>query len=211
MMHRATSKASWAAALVAAAALGGCMSTANYGTGESPEVAIFREMTGGMLSAKKEPVVYQPRAPLVLPPSAGQLPAPAAAPEVATAQWPDDPDQGAEGSRVYAENSRDEISQDEYRRLKPLAGLAQSSSTARQGRDGRDGRFQPAYDMVNTKKEREAFKAAVNEAEGISAERRFLTDPPDTVREPAPTAPQEFEEIEKKKDGNFLTRLFTRG
>lgn len=185
------------------------MSTSTYGTGESPEMAIFREMTGGMLSAKKEPVVYQPRAPLVMPPSAAQLPAPAPAAEIASAQWPDDPDQGAAGPKLFGdETSRDDITPEEHRRLRPLAALAPPPGRAPV--DTRDT-FQPAYDLVNSKKQREAFKAAIDDAEGISEERRFLTDPPDTVREPAATAPQQFEEIEKKKSGNFLTRLFTRG
>lgn len=207
MVHRATSKAALAAALIAATALGGCMSTADYGTGESPEVAIFREMTGGMLSPKKEPVVYKPRAPLVLPPSAGSLPAPVPAPQVASAQWPDDPDQRAKGVKVFSENPRDEVTPDEYRRLKPLAAAARRGRAA----NAVDSNSQRSNDVATIQKQREQFKAALNNANGFSAERRFLTDPPDTVREPAPTAPQEFEDIEKKKGGNFLTRLFTRG
>jgi hypothetical protein len=210
MVHCATSRAAVAAALAAATALGGCMSTANYGTGESPEVAIFREMTGGVLSPKKEPVVYRPRAPLVLPPSAGQLPAPAPPPEVASAQWPDDPDKRAEGVKVFAENPRDEVARGEYQRLKPLSGAAPGPRIARRATNN-DPDFQPQYDMVGKKQQRDSFKAAINDAEGFSSERRFLTDPPETVRAPAPTAPQKFEEIDKKKDGNFFTRMFTRG
>jgi len=50
-------------------ALGGCgMGTSTYGTGEMPEVAMFREMTGGLMNKnqKKGPIEYQPRAPLVM-------------------------------------------------------------------------------------------------------------------------------------------------
>jgi hypothetical protein len=193
--------------LLAAAGLPGCTST--YGTGESPEGAIFREVTGGILAEKEEPIKYQPRAPLVRPPSIGQLPAPAPAPQLANAQWPDDPDQNRPGREGYNENARDEISQAEYRRLKPVAGVMGSGpATARNSQwDDKS----PAYDMVHQKEQRQQFEAALNEAEGFGAERRYLTDPPDTVRAPAATAPQTFEEIEKKKDGNFLTRLFTRG
>jgi hypothetical protein len=210
MRHSATSKAPWAAALLAALALGGCSSTSTYGTGESPEVAIFREMTGGMLSPRKEPVVYQPRAPLVLPPSAAQLPAPAPAAEVANAQWPDDPDQGADAPKLFGDDTPgDDVTQADYQRLKPLAGVARAQREASRGAN-RGWSEQPAYEMVNTKKQREAFQAAVNDVEGISQERRYLTDPPDTVRQPAATAPQQFEEIDKKKEGNFLTRLIMR-
>jgi hypothetical protein len=195
---------------VAAAALGGCSSTSTYGTGESPEVAIFREMTGGILSPKKEPVVHQPRAPLVLPPTVAELPAPAPPAEVANAQWPDDPDQRAGAPKLFGDDTPgDDVTQAEYQRLKPLAGVARAQRQAQGGAD-RGWSDQPAYEMVNTKKQREAFKAAVDDVEGISEERRYLTDPPDTVRQPAATAPQEFEEIDKKKEGNFLTRLIMR-
>ena len=204
MVHGATSRAAFAAALAAATALGGCMSTANYGTGESPEVAIFREMTGGMLSPKKEPVVHKPRAPLVLPPSAGQLPPPAPAAEVASAQWPDDPDKRAKAARVYSDKPG-EVTPDDYRRLKPLAAAARGRAGAGTPNAA------PTSAVATHQKQREAFESALNNANGFSTERRYLTEPPETVREPAPTAPQEFEEISKKKKGNALTRLFRRG
>jgi hypothetical protein len=57
------------AALLAPTMLSGCSST--YGTGKSPGMAMFGEMTGGLLNKgeKKEPIEYQPRAPLVMPPT----------------------------------------------------------------------------------------------------------------------------------------------
>ena len=102
---------------------------ATYGTGEAPEMAMFREMTGGILdkNEKKEPIEYQPRAPLVMPPAAGQLPAPAAARRCETASagrspnWPMDPDGGRAGGRRRRPGN--DINQAEYRRLKPLAGV----------------------------------------------------------------------------------------
>ena len=200
MVHRTVGKAALGAALAAAAALGGCAS--NYGTGESPEVAIFREMTGGILSPKKEPVVHKPRAPLVLPPSAGQLPPPVPAPQVASSQWPDDPDRGTKGAKVFAENPRDEVSQDEYRRLKPLAAATRGAGPAS------DPKLDGMSALARSRKERAAFESGLNAANGFSGERRYLTDPPDSVREPSPTAPQV---IEPKKRGNILTRMFTRG
>ncbi len=181
------------------------MSTANYGTGESPEVAIFREMTGGMLSPKKEPVVHKPRAPLVLPPSAGQLPAPAPAPQVASAQWPDDPDKRAKAARVYSDEPG-EVTPDDYRRLKPLTAGTRGTAQA-----GSGPKAEPTSAVAAHQDQRKKFEAALNNANGFSTERRYLTDPPETVREPASTAPQEFDEIDKKKKGNVLTRLFRRG
>ena len=44
-------------ALAAPVALTGCAMTSTYGTGEVPEMALFREMTGGLMSKeKKEPI-----------------------------------------------------------------------------------------------------------------------------------------------------------
>lgn len=207
MRLSATSGAACAAALLALPGLGGCVQTATYGTGESPEMAIVRELTGGVMGGKKEAVVYQPRAPLVLPPSGEQLPPPAPAVEVAVAQWPDDPDQGPEAARQYGdENPSDDISSEDYRRLKPLGRFARAPTAARD----RD-RDRPADDLRNSRQQRKEFQAALNEAEGIRRERRYLTDPPDTVREPAATAPQQFEEIEPAKKKGFFRRLFTRG
>ena len=72
-LARAATGARWIAMIAAATALGGCMQTATYGTGKSPEVAMFTEMTGGLLgrNQEKKPIDYQPRAPLVMPPRAG--------------------------------------------------------------------------------------------------------------------------------------------
>jgi hypothetical protein len=95
------------APLVAAAGLGGCIQTSTYGTGESPELAIFREVTGGFGRPKEAPIQYQQRAPLVMPPAKEQLPQPV---EVAAATdgvaWPEDPDQTAEARKEYGTRRR---------------------------------------------------------------------------------------------------------
>ena len=194
-----------AAALVAATGLGGCMQTSTYGTGESPEMAIFRELSGGFGTRKKEPIVYQPRAPLVMPPSSEGLPAPVESAATANAAWPQDPDQTAPGRREFGDDiPRDDISPEDARRLAPLAGMGQTDWDS-----GWDDNKQPAYDIVN-KKQRDSFRSALDDANGIRQERRYLTDPPSSVREPAATAPAEFEEIERKR-GFFLTRWITGG
>lgn len=193
------------ACLTVAPGLGGCFSTATYGTGQAPEMAIFHEMTGGLGQGKKESIEYQPRAPLVMPPSA-QLPAPAQVASADNAQWPVDPDQTSAGPKV-ADETLAGGSQAEYRRLKPLAGINPGGSAKYP-----DDNHQPAYDIVNKKGEREAFKAALDERAGFNTtERRFLTEPPDTMRAPAPTAQTEFEDIKPKRDGNILTRWLVGG
>ena len=208
MGRRAVSRQTWTLTLAAlTAGFGGCSST--YGTGEAPEMALFREMTGGFLNReKKEPIAYQPRAPLVMPPSAGELPPPIETAAVATAEWPNDPDQQARAAKGFdSENPREDIDQAEYRRLKPLTGMLPSAPRTERESDMHD----EAYDIVRSKQQREQFKQALAESKGYArTERRYLTDPPTTYREPTATAPTEFEEIQKKK-GFFLTRWLSGG
>jgi hypothetical protein len=195
-----------AALFLVAAGLGGCMQTSTYGTGERPGRALFSEVLGGLGKAPEEPIEYQPRAPLVMPPTAGQLPPPVEVASNADVDWPGEPT-GPGGPRWGDENSVDDVNSAEYRRLKPLAALQPDRD--RNERIVINDERGSQYEILD-RNQRETFQAAVQEAEGISAERRFLTDPPDTYREPAATAPTEFEDI-KKERGFFLTRWLTGG
>jgi hypothetical protein len=198
-----------AAALFATTGLAGCMKTATYGTGQAPEMALFREMTGGLLSReKKAPIQYQARAPLVAPPSTASLPPPVASAEVASAEWPLDPDQQSRDGVPYGDDTpRDDIDQAEYRRLKPLAGVLPAAQTDETWTEEN----QPAYAIVGNKKQREQFDQALADMKGFNrTERRYLTDPPLTYREPAASAPTEFENLKGDK-GFFLTRWLTGG
>lgn len=198
-----------AALAMTAAALGGCISTATYGTGESPETAIFSEISGGFGAPKKAPIDYQPRAPLVLPPS-NQLREPVASAEVANPAWPDDPSKrGAAGVNPNDQNAADDVTRAEYERLKPLGALARGRPNV-QERDA--DKRQPAMDVIGKRQQNEAFRAAVAEQEGLgnSPHRRYLTQPPTEYRQPAATAPTEFEDIDQKKSGNIFRRWFGR-
>jgi hypothetical protein len=192
------------AALIATGALSGC--TRNYGTGHAPEMALFTEMTGGLLNReKKAPIAYQPRAPLVMPPSSEQLPAPAESAAAASPDWPVDPDQQVAGDTGEAYDP-----QAEYQRLKPLAGLMPESKVER----SRPTDFeQPAYDVVHSKKQQEQVRQALAESKGYGRdERKYLTDPPTGYRAPAETAPAEFENIKGSGGGGgFLRWIFNRG
>jgi len=192
-----------AALLFAATGLGGCMSTSTYGTGEAPEMAIFREMTGGLAGGRKQAKVeYQPRAPLVMPASAASLPAPVETASAANPQWPVDPDQTVAGPKQVDEDPG-AASPDEYHRLKPLAGVG-SGTASRSRQNERDWMFGAPM----KKGQREEFQAALDERAGFGAgKRRFLTEPPESFRAPAPTAPAEFEDIDKER-GNIITRWF---
>jgi hypothetical protein len=197
--------------------LGGCgMST--YGTGEVPEMALFREMSGGILSKnekKNEPINYQPRAPLVMPPAetaaTTQLPAPMETASAASPDWPmslEDRIGPAGDDNVSPHNL-----QAEYRRLRPLAGAFPDQSGRPTYELDESGKSEYYSSIVHNRRTREEFKKAIAESKGYgSSERRYLTDPPLAYREPVPSvATGEEAVLPKKKKGNFLTRWWSGG
>jgi hypothetical protein len=202
---------------LAAGGLGGCISTATYGTGEAPETTLLREATGGVfnkLDGKAEAAVdYEPRAPLVVPPVA-QLPQPSPAPsQRAAGNWPTDYDQVQdEERRVLAETEQTRAMGAGYtRRLKTLAGIMGGDRTQLDAAEERRRKLHardPAKAFLTERDSRKEFQAALAEAEGLDrTERRYLTDPPSAYREPAETAPAQFEDIQKKRKG-FFARIF---
>ena len=205
------------AVLLAPTMLSGCSST--YGTGKSPGMAMFGEMTGGLLNKgeKKEPIEYQPRAPLVMPPTTATatatpegapLPPPVDVASAASADWPMDPNEriapGGNGT-VTAYNL-----QSEYRRLRPLAGVFPDQQRPTYELD-ESGKQEYYGTIVHGNRQRDEFRRALAESKGFGrTERRFLTDPPTAYREPEPTAPTGEEAlVPKKKKGNFLTRWWS--
>jgi hypothetical protein len=186
-------------------ALGGCMSSTTYGTGQAPELAVFSEMTGGLAGGNrnKEPINYQPRAPLVMPPAA-QLNEPIETASAEGGPWPSS--ENADPAAVDDDDiARNDITPEYARRLRPLAGLLPASTN-----DVDDFDRDHKYDLINSQNKRKQFKADLAEAKGLNTtKRRYLTDPPEGSREPAQTAPTEFEEIDKKgKKKNFFARLW---
>lgn len=186
------------AALLAPAWLAGCSPTATYGTGEAPELALFREMTGGLLSSEREePIEYQPRAPLVMPPASttAALPPPAD-PANANPNWPVSRDQRLAEVEQLNSDPRYAGSREEYLRTRQLAGAFPVSS------GNIDDPAGSPYDIVHTRQQQEEFRKALAEANGLGRnERRYLTDPPTAYREPAATAPSEFEDINTSGGG----------
>jgi hypothetical protein len=218
-MRRSPFSASlWFLAAAASLPLGGCGMT-TYGTGQVPEMALFREMSGGILSKnekKKEPIEYQPRAPLVMPPSAEtataeqQLPEPMETASAASPDWPMDPSERIGASTEYDGNNP-AAGQAEYRRLRPLAGVFSNQGGRPTYELDESGKTEYYSNIVHDRRQREEFKQALAESKGYGrTERRYLTDPPMAYRDPVPTAPGEEPVVPKKKK-NFLSRWFSGG
>jgi hypothetical protein len=206
-------RAAPAVALAAlAGGLGGCVSTTTYGAGQSPEATLLSEATGGVfdkLNRKEDPQIdYEPRAALVIPPSA-QLPQPAPAPsELAAGAWPVE-EQNAEEQRLAGSNPDTRaMSPDYVRRMRPF-GQFSNNDRGERVRMRETGAAQAFASDPTRGQQRAQFQAALAEADGLQrTERRFLTDPPTHVRQPAESAPAQFDDIERRKSGNFFSRLF---
>ena len=178
-------------------------------------MAVFSEMTGGLVggSKDKEPINYQPRAPLVLPPD-GQLQQPIETTSADGGSWPTTTDGNAAGDRGTGpddEVARDDITPEYVRRLRPVASLMPAASDDRTDFD--NDRENAKLDTIKNLDQRKQFKADLAEAKGLNTtKRRYLTDPPEGYRTPSESAPTEFEEIGKNGKGgkkkNFFTRLW---
>ena len=202
--------------LLAASGLGGCISTATYGTGEAPETVLLHEATGGLLGLmgeeEKPEIDYEPRAALVIPPAA-QLPEPAPPPaELAAGAWPMEQVEEGEVAAIVGEDDgtdRSAMSPDYIRRMKQFGQLTDSTRRSRV-RMNETGAAQSFASDPRVGDQYQQFQTALDERDGLSRpQRRYLTDPPSHYREPAATAQAEFEDIEKKEKG-FFARIFGR-
>ncbi len=186
----------------------GCISTATYGTGEAPEMSIIKGVTGGLtgVGKAKEKVEYKPRAPLVMPPE-NSLPAPVAT-AAADPNWPVEADSAGAEAEVDALGDTSRSDPNYVRKLKPLVGALPANK--------RPASYDPERESDRAHLEglrnpdaRKKFKAALADAEGTNTtERRYLTDPPTAYREPAETAPQEFDDIDENGSGSFFAKMF---
>ncbi len=212
MGRRGNSKPLILAVMAAPLALGGCAMTSTYGTGELPEVALLHEVTGGLISKKKQPHIdYGPRAPLVMPPN-DELPPPAEAASATDPNWPTDPNQPTALASASAEDDLSgAASREEYKKLRPLAGLLASNAGPATPNNDTDQERQATYDFINhAHQQHEAFGKALADANGYNTtERKYLTDPPLAYEQPAGSAPTEFQGIGKKR--SFWQRLFPGG
>ncbi len=211
MARRKLSRSLFVVVLAAPVTLGGC-ATSTYGTGEAPEMALFREMTGGLLSRdKKDPIDYEPRAPLVMPADTKDLPQPIETASAADPNWPIDP---SERAVVSADELDARNGQDQYRRLRPLSGVlpATEEPAATAAQDDRSLERAEYYRLVNRNtRQRQDFAKALADSKGYTRrERRYLTDPPLAYREPADSVPTDSLKTGVKKRG-FFARLFGGG
>lgn len=184
-----------------------------YGTGVPAGRQTLDDLTGLVsLSSKKKNIDYEPRAPVVVPPSTADLPKPGSD-AVSTANWPKDPDQTAQDAKTAAANQRyhkptvAEVTAD------PGFRLPQSSDpTIRYHNDDPNSATNQIFQMQQAKGDaKEVFAKAKSGAAGaVDANgnpiRTTLTEPPPSYRVPDPTAPDAFKSAENEKWWMFFRR-----
>jgi hypothetical protein len=170
--------------LFAVAAAGAALTACNamtYGTGTTPAMQTVQDLTGIATGGKvkDDPIDYSPRPKIVAPPSGATLPPPGSGQQVASANWPNDPDLLKAQVKADAE-------------ARAAAGKADNIRLP-------SNKFVAAPlpgEHTLTKEEEEALRKAMAAAKGgmsVDANgnptRKYLTDPPVEYRVPDPNAP----------------------
>lgn len=166
-----------------ASALAGCGSP-TYGTGVTAEQQLLEDVTGVLSLAPKnrQPIDYAPRSELVKPPSMEVLPPPQE--KIATPNnpaWPESPEQRLARIRAEATANQDNP---RYRPniIRDIPAQEQARALTRQ------------------EQREEVLRRRQIANQGSPTTRRYLSDPPLDLRQPAPTAPiDELGEDEWKK------------
>jgi hypothetical protein len=211
--------------LGAAFALGGCGSMTTYGTGTTAARQTVDDLTGilalGGSKKGEDPIDYEPRPPIVEPPTATLPPPGSGTSATAVAgNWPVDPDE--ERERIDAlVKERQEAGQSLKFTVPEGANkgnVNQTDPLSDKHDDDIDG---PAQRVTRAKMNGsynldEAQKLMANAKnakigsfdEDGNPVRRYLTEPPPPYREPDPESPVEVTEKPKKKNGLKLPDLW---
>lgn len=210
--------------LGAALALSGCGSMTTYGTGTTAAQQTVDDLTGilalGGSKKGEDPIDYEPRPPIVEPPTAA-LPAPGSGTS-ATAlagNWPIDPDEERERIDALVKEKQEagqslkftvpeSADKGNFNRNDPLA----------RSTDDRQNQAQKLFQSkvngsYNTEDTQKLVASAKNAKIGSFDEdgnpvRRYLTEPPPPYRAPDPESPVDVTEKPKKKNGLKLPDLW---
>lgn len=170
--------------LIAVAAAGAALAACNsmtYGTGTTPAMQTVQDLTGLATGGKadQEPIDYSPRPKIVAPPPGATLPPPGSSQQVASTNWPNDPDLLKAQVKADAEARAAAGKQDNIR-------LPSNKFVAAPA---------PGEHTLTKEEEEELRKAMAAAKGGMSVDangnpvRKYLTDPPVEYRVPDPNAP----------------------
>ncbi|MCT7373868.1 hypothetical protein [Chelativorans salis] len=199
-------KAIGAALAVSAIVLSACSGT-TYGTGTTSEEQLVQDLTGVLSLApkKKAPIDYSPRPGIVKPPSTEVLPPPQESlASAGNPAWPESPEQRLARVRAEATANQD----NPLYRPNIVQDVDNGASTGAGGtgiRFSESGMVKPEIleRGARTRNEQrlEVQRRQQMAKQGSPTTRRYLSDPPTELRQPAPTAPtDQLGEDEWKKE-----------
>lgn len=149
----------------------------------------------GIIPKEKEPIIYNERAPLVLPPKMDlPPPVPGGGPEANNANWPKDPDVAARrkaareaktpytSTELYKNSNGERLSIDEIRAGRNPNNRITGAPPAPVGR-------QADYSVMSPDQLRAYSQDTKPELQGDGLERRYLSDPPQGLLKAAGGAP----------------------
>jgi hypothetical protein len=185
--------------VIAVAAAGAALAACNsmtYGTGTTPAMQTVQDLTGIATGGKaeKDPIDYSPRPRIVAPPAgATTLPPPGSGQQVASTNWPNDPDLLKAQVKADAE-ARAAAGKGDNIRLPSNKFVAAAA---------------PGEHTLTKEEEAELRKAMAAAKGGMSVDasgnpvRKYLTDPPVDYRLPDSNAPVAVASDGKPKKKKF--------
>jgi hypothetical protein len=184
--------------------LAGCMGSPTYGTDKTATEQLANDVTGilSLAPKRREPIDYKPRPDLVRPGNITALPPPQQ--NVATSSnpaWPESPEQRL--ARIRAEATANQNNPTYDSPIVPDVAMNSPAPTSR-GPVGRSQHFQDSgIGAAGSRAEqRAAYKQRLIETkQGSETNRKYLSEPPLTYRQPSANAPaDELGEPEWKKE-----------
>lgn len=205
MTEKARSRVMLAAPLVVSSlVLAGCVSSPTYGTDKTSTEQLAGDLTGILSVAPKNraQIDYKPRPELVKPKPGEKPSLPAPQESIVTAestQWPESPEQRRARLRADATENRDTPGW----RPEIQGNVNAPSSAPAVPMGGSQRSVDSGVQRVSAKvDERKAFNQRLAEVrQGSDTQRKYLSEPPLTYRQPADTAPVgDIGEDELKKE-----------
>lgn len=193
------------ATVLASLGLAGCVSDPTYGTGKSASTQLLDDMSSiATIGPKKRTgIEYKPRPELVKPVAGQKESLPQPQESVARAgdpSWPESPEERRKRLRAEIEANRDNpnfvspIAPDSPSDFTPRRQILPSGASRREDYASRDSVADPAVAAA-------AKQAQLDRAGGSATQRKYLSEPPVSYRQPAATAAAgDLGEDEAKKE-----------
>jgi hypothetical protein len=186
---------SWVGAplVVALLPLGGCLGSPTYGTDKTATAQLASDVTGilSLGPKRKQPIDYKPRPDLVRPAPGEKESLPAPQDNVTVASnpdWPESPEQMR--ARLRAEATANQDNPNYRSPIVSDVALNESKSTLLGTGVANRGEDSGINEGKNVRQNREEFnrRVAMNK-QGSDTDRKYLSEPPLSYRQAAPTAP----------------------